>query len=215
LTVIVSAGERAAMRIAPFRMSIVVVASALAISSVRVGAAVADEGRGEFPRAVAHLRLQATQPDVRFFVRTAARDLYNTGSLVIGAPGVRVTLHTFSELCAAPCEVELPAGEYFLGMTTAGSRILESRMMHLIGDETLTGTWVYRHAVRVVGGIVGAASMIAGFALAARGLGSCQDGMRCHEKPFLWLGLGLLVGGASTAIVTQLQSDRAEFEGAP
>jgi hypothetical protein len=161
------------------------------------------------------LKLRAAEPDVMFLLKTAQK---NFGPRVYFGPGtpLRISVHYFERLCLAPCEVRLPPGDYVFGLTEGRSRILQSRVVTLRGDETVTGRWVSRRALRVGGSLLGLGVLLAGFITMSKKRYECDATGRCDNKhPYFWLGLGLAIGGGGLMIASQFQQDRAEIDVAP
>jgi hypothetical protein len=164
----------------------------------------------------ATLRLRATQPDATYLLKVGRQDLLPRFMITIGRPPIsQITIHTYQPLCAAPCDVTLPPGDYIFGMTQGDSRILDSKRLTLRGGETLTGTWVSRRAVRLLMAYSGLAAMLGGFIVAIKRGQECVAGSCSTTHPHAWLGLGIAVGGAGLMVLSQYQVDRAEIEVTP
>jgi hypothetical protein len=158
--------------------------------------------------AGARLRLLATQPDVTWLLKKGRRDLLPRFTV---GPVSQITIHTFEEMCAAPCEAQLPPGDYIFGLTQADSRILQSTRLTLRGDETLTGTWVSRRPARIATAFTGLAALLAGFIVASKKHESCSTGCSTTH-PYVYLGLGIAVAGAGLIVASQFLDDRADIE---
>jgi hypothetical protein len=201
------------------RFVAVLVLGAFAISPVGGVARANPEPPGADVRDLAPpvggLRLRAADPDVTltYLLKTGQKDFGRSGPSFGPGPNLMISLSYFNPLCVAPCEVQLPPGDYVFGLTEGNSRILQSRRITLRGDETLTGRWVSRRLLRVGGAMVGLAALFAGFVMMSKRF-------RCHLDcddmfPPKWLGPAVSITGAGLMIASQFAQDRAEIDVGP
>lgn len=133
-----------------------------------------------------------------------------------GTYGGRISSTAFAPICEAPCEVQVGAGQYQLGVSL-GERepAVVSDLLRLDSDMTLRLDYESRRGLRVAGWVIFGAGVVAGLGIVAAPLFTGDDLADLPTESIyisLGVGVGVIVVATVVSLVMILQKDRATAE---
>lgn len=159
------------------------------------------------------LRLESLQPNITFY--------YKTGESYAVAWGNGVTATArgaqFSRICTSPCEAEIAAGHYQLGLSDGEHGVhLYPEALDLEQPSVLTGSYKSNQGLRIAGYLIGIVGIGGGAAMMTAPLLADNDSSaNITSSGLFWGGIGLMVAGSIAAMVMGFTADEVHISAKP